>query len=74
MRFVDEMERLWGPFTETSFKAQSGDAAARVMQNPGLAQVGREAIDLSAKQIRKMTQSKAKQLQALRELLYEGGD
>lgn len=73
-RFVDEMENLWGPFTESSFRAQSGDAAARVLQNPSAAQAGREAIDMTAKQIKKMTQSRAKQLESLRALLYEGGN
>jgi hypothetical protein len=73
-RFVDEMERLWGPFTETSFKAQSGDSAARMLQNPSIAQAGREVVDLTAKQIKKMSQSRAKQLESLRELLYQRGD
>jgi hypothetical protein len=68
------MENLWGTFTESSLKAQAGGSITRLAQNPGAAQVGREAIDMTAKQIKKMTQSRAQQLKAIRELLYEAGN
>lgn len=71
MRFINEMERMWGPFTETSFKSEIGQAGQRVAQSPGVAQLGREGIQLTAKQLRKAHISRESQIKAMERLLTQ---
>ena len=69
MKFINEMERLWGPFTDTSFKAEIGQTTQRVLESPNLGQVGREGVRLTAKQLQKLRQSQKRQIATMEALL-----
>jgi hypothetical protein len=69
MKFINEMERLWGPFTDTAFKSEIGQGVQRVLESPNLGQVGREGVRLTAKQLSKLKQSQKKQLSTMERLL-----
>lgn len=69
MKFINEMERLWGPFTDTAFKSEIGQAAQRVAESPNLGQVGREAVRMTSRQVEKVRKSRANQIKAIENLL-----
>jgi hypothetical protein len=69
MRFINEMERLWGPFTDASFKSEIGQSVQRVAESPNLGQLGREGVRMTAKQLQNFRQSQKKQLTAMETLL-----
>lgn len=69
MKFINEMERLWGAFTDTSFKAEIGQAGQRVAETPSVAQVGREGVRLTGRQLQKIHRARDKQLRAIERLL-----
>lgn len=72
MRFLNEMERLWGPFKESSFKGEIAQAGQRIAENPSKMQAAREGVNV-IKRIGGTDQSRARQLQTLKELLYQDG-
>jgi alkaline phosphatase len=71
---VNEIERLFGSFAETSFKGEITASGQRIAESPSLRQAGTEAVRLSAKQLRKMRQNETTQIRALEELIYQGGN
>lgn len=71
MRFINEMEKMWGPFTETSFKSEIGQAGQRVAEAPGVAQLSREGLRLTARQVSKMRKSREAQLRSMESLLSD---
>lgn len=71
MRFINEMEKMWGPFTETAFKSEIAQAGQRVAEAPGVAQLGREGLRLTTRQIAKMKQSQQAQLKSMERLLSD---
>ncbi len=71
MKFINEMERMWGAFTDTSFKAEIGQAGQRVAESPGIVQLGREGVRLTGKQLQKIHRSRDNQLSAMEKLLKE---
>ena len=73
IRFLSEMEKLWGAFKEESLKGNLGQSAQRMVENPGVVQGMREMAGLTAKQIAKSAASREKQIQAMKRLLYQEG-
>jgi ribosomal protein L17 len=71
---VNEIERLFGSFAETSFKGEITASGQRIAESPSFRQAGTEAVRLSAKQLRKMRQNETTQIRALEELIYQGGN
>ena len=71
MRFINDMEKMWGPFTETSFKAEIGQAGTRVMSAPSVTQTGMEAARLTQRQLNKMKVSRQAQIKAMEDLLTQ---
>ena len=71
MRFINDMEKMWGPFTETSFKAEIGQAASRQMQAPSITQTGLEAARLTQRQLNKLKVSRDAQIKAMDGLLNQ---
>ena len=69
MRFINEMEKMWGPFTETSFKAEIGQAGQRIAESPSAVQLAREGVRLTGRQLRKAKQSREAQIRAMEKLL-----
>jgi hypothetical protein len=71
MKFVNEMEKLWGPFTDTSFKSEIGQSATRAIQNPGAVALAKEGVQMTARQMNKAKVSQAAQIKALENLLSQ---
>ena len=73
-RFLSEMEKNFGAFKEESLKGNIGQVVRGAIENPSALGIGREAANMTARQLKRAVTSRDNQLATMKELLYRGGD
>jgi len=71
MTFINDMEKLWGPFTETAFKSEIGQEIARQAAFPSVTNAAVGAAQMTPKMLAKLRTSRAAQMKSLKNLLNQ---